>query len=202
MWSDDESVVVEAFTRMRAAEFREVINNDQFLGAVGYANVVLVMARWKKSLTIQALGCLIMRGTQFEMHKHAASVGALEVVLSAMKQFPEDKDLTASAMLALYNLCTKSPANMMRLVEKMDALPAIFESMQQFTGDRLVSSACCRLIMVLSMKHQFVSALVDAGGLTVLGDIYTRWLHSTDESERKLVELARVSLAGLVTKHT
>ncbi|GKY91016.1 hypothetical protein MPSEU_000074400 [Mayamaea pseudoterrestris] len=200
IWSDDEREVVQAMnTLLTFARDESLVDKKLSLG-FGHVNVILIMARWKDSVSIQRYGCQMLSTLPQAMLKHAASVGALDAVLLAMKRFPSDEHLQEQALYTLHHLVAKNSGNMMRLVERLTAMPIVLDAMRSFPDSAVAQFYGIRLLKVLGSKHQFVAAIIEAGGLVVLGDTYARWLYSVDELEKGVVELARTTMASLVSK--
>lgn len=202
VWSDEEESVGRALNSLLvyADETRETDFNSEFRAAGGHALIVHLMARWRRSKKIQYLCFQILGLLPLKLQKHAVSLGALESILFAMKSFANDENLVQNALFALYHLCAKHTSNMTRLVERLDALPSIFEAMQRFQESEMTQYWGCRLLEAISKKNQFSHAIVMSGGLQILSETFSKWPHTSEQSKRGVMELARLSLARLVGK--
>lgn len=146
--------------------------NEEFYVAGGHTATIVAMNRWYGCPDIQKSGCSLLTkvsaGCNLQSLLTASmKVGALETILTAMKNFPNDIDVQREAAYSLRFLCCDQISSF-RLVHDLQGLDTVVSAMATFHEDVFVQMATVSILYSLSEYEGLIPNIIAAGGLVAL----------------------------------
>jgi hypothetical protein len=188
IWSSDCDVVLKALetigdmcrshdeedpTRERiVATNRKIVRQ-----AGGHLALVMAMRRWSRSNAIQAEGCFVLgaAGMDSSFTAAAVDVGAIGVVLSAMKNFADDEAVQLYACGALLVISLENQETARHLVVDLKALDTMIAALHRFPDSTDIEDLVCQIFLSLSEWPELKYALVKSGAIRALGTVFERY---------------------------
>jgi hypothetical protein len=136
------------------------------------------MKRFSDEVSLQGYACELLAHIVHghnEASETFATLGGIDIVLSAMKRFSDEVSLQCHACQLLANLAALQSVSA-HIVEHPDGIPSIIEAMKKFPDHAfLQGSGCCALRNLSShgvQEHN--DKIVQAGGLVALEEAKTK----------------------------
>jgi hypothetical protein len=138
LWSDDKKLIEEALRqsanlfKSTNVEFKE--NRTIVHSAGGLWAILGAMRRWYINPDIQVQGCRALGNAtdRRNLPLHAKEAGAFEVIVCAMKNYPDNCAVQMNSCIALGKLCFHSNNNAGYVVNTMKGHCVILAAMQTF----------------------------------------------------------------------
>jgi hypothetical protein len=162
LWSNKKDTVSKALKKM--VNILEQSEKENF--TIPTVVILGAMKKWYKNSEIQTLGCELLARTYFV--DQAADFGALETVVTAMKNFPRDEFLQSVGTVALANLSSKETIQVRLALEVPNGLDVIVRAMKTFVGDKVLQEAGCATMESLSNLKMLRPAVIASGALEAI----------------------------------
>jgi hypothetical protein len=171
MWSDSTSEVLAALDQFASLSASKS-NVDDFLKHGGHLSLIAAMRKWPLSSAIQAAGLWAMHkaAEMMEFSDAVVQLGALDLVLVAMKNHSAQADVVTAGCAALLNL-TVSAAHAKTLVFEFQGIPVICSACATFPTNTALQKYAVYIIQYFSYWEDFQAPIVKAGGLQTLQDM-------------------------------
>ena len=194
LWGSDATAVKNALDRLGALCENERIKEIQSHG--GHMGLVVILRKWSTSAPVQAaaLNCLHKAAESLEFCQAVASLGALDLVLVALRNHPRNEAVATAGCGALLNL-TLPEENARELVFHLRGIPTICATCANFSQTIVLQKYVLWLIQYMSYWDNFKGPIVQDGGLHALAEIIERF---SDGSQDALVKSARATMQRLL----
>lgn len=174
LWNDDKSRVKNGMKKLANLCFgddgREA-NRKAIYEAGGHATIVGAMMKWIGCPIITAEGCRTLQNATADnpvYRDSAVKVGALEIVLAAMRKYFNDRYLQRVGCGALHSLTKNNLSHSVRMVTELGGVQTIVDGMKSFPDSIRLQMWACIAINNLSQWETQKERIVDAGALAVL----------------------------------
>lgn len=199
LWSDNKRIVKQAMVSL-GEHCVTIEGKQEILGCGGHLAIVLAMKRWPAAPDVLVEACHILeKASRFASFfaESATRIGALEVILTCMKEYQKDEKLQASACSALCALAwSKKTAEL--FVFRLKGIEAFHEAMIAFPFCTLLMQNACRFFHHISAWPEFRRPAVAAGVLGALS--YSIETFTADNNEDEIIQLnAREAVKRLVS---
>jgi hypothetical protein len=213
LWSSDPTTVITAFEELGhlchpdgvdAEKNRKLVHNTG--GHLAYA---VIMKKWNYHGDIQFRGiCAFgVASMDEEFCTAAVQVGALEAIVVAMKNFPDDEFIQLSGCGALVVLAARKERNAEHLVLELKAHKAVIAAIKAYPHNYNLQGIACELLLSLAEHNHLKPAIVKAGGLRTLGfvvesntKIHKNNHGDNDDDESALQTIARRAMQHLLDR--
>jgi hypothetical protein len=133
----------------------------------------------------------------------AMNIGAMDFVLTAMKNFPDDADVQECGSGALLNLVVGNKLRTKHFVKDCAGLRTVAKAMKSFQRIRDLQEIGCRIFDNASKWSELQSWVLEAHGLQILANAYES--NMQDEtiqciSSRAITRLCKPVPVGLQSK--
>eukprot|EP00668_Euglena_longa_P006097 GGOE01007216.1.p1 GENE.GGOE01007216.1~~GGOE01007216.1.p1 ORF type:complete len:354 (-),score=113.02 GGOE01007216.1:178-1185(-) len=130
-----------------------------------------------KNATIQSLGCELLRHTadDFLMQEQLLEMGAVEVVVDAVRQFPNEKELLQRALSTLCQLCETDQTR--TLIAQVGGVAATLHAVDCNIEDLTIARHGCTLLWELTLCTDVRQQIVTADAKAVVKKILKRHSH-------------------------
>lgn len=171
LWSDDETKLTTALGQMSSLCSKPE-NIAEMLSLGGHMSLTLVLRKWSSSSDVQSVGLetLHKAAESLDFCNAVVQLGALELVVVAMKNHPNTEDVLTAGCGALLNLTL--PATFAKqLVFELDGIQTVARACAAFPNNVLLQKYALWLIQYMSYWDDFKAPIVKAGGLQILTKI-------------------------------
>jgi hypothetical protein len=176
-------------------------NRKRLHKAGGHLLIVQVLKKWYTNKDIQRQGARALQNAgsagveTANFGRDAVGVGALEICLQAMYNFPRDQDVQRCACGAILNLVLKNEANTKKLVVDLMGTQEIVLAMRRFPYCRDLQEWGAWTMDNASSFESLQGALVKDGSIRVLAAAMENF-----ESDYRIQVFARRSMMRLCHK--
>jgi hypothetical protein len=206
LWSSDPTTVINAFEELGHLCHPDgkdtVVNRKLVHDTGGHLAYSVIMKKWNFHGDIQFRGiCAFGVASMNEDFCNAAvQVGALEAIIVAMKNFPDDEYIQLSGCGALVVLSARKQRNAEHLVLELGAPKVIITAIKAYPHNYNLQGIACELLLSLAEHRHLKGAIVKAGGLRTLGVVVetNTKLHHGEAEESPLHTLARKAMQHLL----
>jgi len=176
LWSDDRNVVGAGLEELADLCFEPTTDFKENQVAVGKAMgapvIVGAMRKWHDDPEIQAEGCRALckaslTSSDNSVLKSAKETGALDSILSALKNHPQDAYVQSCGYSALVHLA-RLKVNAVHAVKELKCLDLVVKGMNEFPDDATLQRRACYALHHLSHWNELKELIVQAGARQAL----------------------------------
>lgn len=162
----------------------------------GHMGLTVVLRKWPMSAPVQAaaLNCLHKAAESLEFCQAVGRLGAIDLVLVALKNHPRNEAVATAGCGALLNL-TLPADNAREMVFHLKGIPTVCATCAQFSQTIMIQKYVLWLVQYMSYWEDFKKPIVQDGGLHALAEIIERF---SDGSQDALVKSARATMQRLL----
>jgi hypothetical protein len=183
LWSSDEREVFEVLGTL--ANIDNADDRQEVFDYGGPFVVVAAMNKWYTSriIIINGMRAVANLGANTPFRDAAVSVGAMEMVLLAMENFPDCPYIQRNACAAVCRLCLESKYNAAHFVGELGGLEKLTLAMKRFP-----ERVCMQKLAVLALHdfctiEQLRQPIVQCGGVKLLEHFMNKYQSSKDCQE-------------------
>ena len=179
LWTEDTTKLIAALDHM-AALCNKPENITEMLSHGGHMSLILLLRKWSDCDEIQSAGLetLHQAAESLDFCNAVVQLGALELVVVAMKNHPTKPEVLTAACGALLNL-TLPANNAKQLVCELQGIQTVAQACAAFPKNVQLQKYALWLIQYMSYWDDFKSPIVQAGGLQILTRIVENFSAST-----------------------
>lgn len=147
------------------------LNRAEVYNVGGHAAIVGALKKWFGCPEVQAEGFRALHNTAISDGAFVDAVikiGVIEVILLAMRNFPDHQNVQISGCGVLYALCYKGQAITEKFVVEYDGIPAVVSAMKRFPKKSLLQKWACGIMGIISEIEELCGYIVEGGGLEAL----------------------------------
>ena len=183
LWSERVSEVQAALDQLAGLCAREQ-NIAEILKHGGHMSLVVVLRKWPASPTIQATGLVALHkaAESMEFSDAVVQLGALDLVLVAMKNHAANEEVLAAGCGALLNL-TLPAAHAKILVFELHGIETICAACAAFPTHITLQKYALWIIQYFSYWEDFKAPIVKAGGMQALAEMVEALAGRRDNTE-------------------
>lgn len=203
LMSNDQAVVEQGLTKLadlcyELANNKEA-NRDTVLKAGGHLGIVAAMRKWRHVRRIQSEGCRSLQNAAMSQSFREATseVRALEAVLWAIKNYPNDSSVQGLGCGALAGLCCLKQ-NATHFVNVLKGTPLIIAAMQTFQDNAAVQKWACWALSSLAAREELRKPLIEAGARRALANAIDTHQDESKDFVKDLQKKGREALRYLV----
>lgn len=214
LWSTDPTTVITAFEELGHLchpDGVDAIQNRRLVHSTGgHLAYAVIMKKWNYHGDIQFRGICAFGVASMEdkFCTAAVQVGALEAIVVAMKNFPDDEYIQLSGCGALVVLSAKKQTNAEHLVLDLSAHKAVIATIKAYPNNYNLQGIACELLLSLAEHPHLKGPIVKAGGLRTLGyvveantRIYAKGTSVKDQGDETAVQtIARKAMQYLLQR--
>lgn len=171
LWSERVSEVQAALDQLAGLCAREQ-NMAEILKHGGHMSLSVILRKWPASPTIQAtaLAALHKAAESMDFSDAVVQLGALDLVLVAMKNHAANEEVLVAGCGALLNL-TLPAAHAKILVFELHGIQTICAACAAFPGNIALQKYALWIIQYFSYWEDFKAPIVKAGGVQALAEM-------------------------------
>jgi hypothetical protein len=210
LWSTDPTTVITAFEELGFLchpDGVDTVQNRRLVHATGgHLAYAVIMKKWNYHGDIQFRGICAFGVASMEdkFCEAAVQVGALEAIVVAMKNFPDDEYIQLSGCGALVVLSAKKERHAQHLVVDLHAHKVVIAAIKAYPSNNSLQGIACELLLSLAEHSHLKGPIVKAGGLRTLGYVVetnTKLSKNGNNTEESAVQtIARRALQYLLER--
>jgi hypothetical protein len=197
LWSEDVSEVQAALDQFAGLCAREQ-NIAGILKHGGHLSLTVILRKWPASSVIQAAGLTALHkaAESLEFSDAAVQLGALDLILVAMKNHASNEEVLTVGCGALLNL-TLPAAHAKILVFELQGIQTILAACAAFPANITLQKFALWIIQYFSYWEDFKFSIVKAGGLQTLAEMVETFASRRDNTEA-ILKSARATMKRLL----
>lgn len=205
LFSSKKSTVEKALQRIAhlcsIPDDNAEINRNEVYNVGGHAAIVGALKKWFGCPEIQAEGFRALHNTAISdgaFVNAVVKIGVIDIILLAMKNFPDHQNVQISGCGVLYALCYKGTPITEKFVKDYNGMKAIVKSMKRFPKKSLLQKWSCGIFGIVSEIDELRPYIVEAGGLETL--VTAIQIHNDDEKpySADIQKKARLAMKRLI----
>lgn len=193
LWSESSSDVQAALQQFAGLCAREQ-NIADILKHGGHLSLTVILRKWPASSIIQnaGLAALYKAAESLEFSTAVVQLGALDLVIVAMKNHAANAEVLVAGCGALLNL-TVSAAHAKILVFELQGIQTICEACAAYPANTTLQKYALWIVQYFSYWEDFKAPIVAAGGLEILSEMVENFSASSRCDGSQSVEAIRKS---------
>jgi hypothetical protein len=147
------------------------LNRAEVYNVGGHAAIIGALKKWFGSPEIQAEGFRALHNTAISdgaFVNAVLKIGIFEVILLAMRNFPEHQNVQISGCGVLYALCYKGQEITEKFVCDHDGIAVVVSAMKRFPKKSLLQKWACGIFGIITEIEDLCPLVVENGGLEAL----------------------------------
>jgi len=169
---DDSNAVEEALTQLANMCVNSEENRATIHRLGGTAILPGILQKWYGFSDIQAEGCRALSNASIDaaFRKSVKEPGGLDVIIWAMKSYPDNLEVQTYGCGALMNVVCEVSDNAKHVVNPLNGIDCIIAAMNKFAEDAELQRYACGALDLLTEWDEFKEPVKQAGGRRALFD--------------------------------
>ena len=158
--------------------------------------VIAAMETYPQSATIQGCGCMVLHNIALDnlLRANICKAGGIQRLVSSLSTLVDDVQLVSRALLALSNLMSGAPVDVLRTI---DSARAIISAMKKHPHDLYVQVEGASALWGLSARDNALNVeIVELEGASVIANAVSHFIASDKMNEKGLAAIWSLSVSN------